>query len=204
MPVPIAATKKTPARTFEHDEFIRDDTTAERLAALPAQSGTTQMTAGNSSPLTDGASAIVIASGEKAAELAVEPLARVVSSAVYGIDPLIMGLAPAFAIPMALKRAGLTPDQIDVWEIHEAFSAQALGVVRELSNQLDGFTIPDALLTPNGGAVATGHPFGASGTRYVLTVATELRERDARYGVIGVCIGSGQGIALVLENPRAR
>ncbi|MCU1701651.1 MAG: acetyl-CoA C-acyltransferase [Mycobacterium sp.] len=204
MRVPIAATKKTPARTFEHDEFIRDDTTAERLAALPAQSGTTQMTAGNSSPLTDGASAVVIASGEKAAELGVEPLARVVSSAVYGIDPLIMGLAPAFAIPMALKRAGLTPDQIDVWEIHEAFSAQALGVVRELSNQLDGFNIPDALLTPNGGAVATGHPFGASGTRYVLTVATELRERNARYGVIGVCIGSGQGIALVLENPQAR
>jgi 3-oxo-5,6-didehydrosuberyl-CoA/3-oxoadipyl-CoA thiolase len=204
MPVPIAATKKTPARTFEHDEFIRDDTTAEGLAALPAQSGTTQMTAGNSSPLTDGASAIVIASGEKAAELGVEPLARVVSSAVYGIDPLIMGLAPAFAIPVALKRAGLTPDQIDVWEIHEAFSAQALGVMRELSNQLDGFTIPDALLTPNGGAVATGHPFGASGTRYVLTVATELRERNARYGVIGVCIGSGQGIALVLENPQAR
>ncbi|MCW2557135.1 MAG: acetyl-CoA C-acyltransferase [Mycobacterium sp.] len=204
MPVPIAATKKTPARTFEHDEFIRDDTTAERLAALPAQSGTTQMTAGNSSPLTDGASAILIASGEKAAELGVEPLARVVSSAVYGIDPLIMGLAPAFAIPMALKRAGLTPDQVDVWEIHEAFSAQALGVVRELSHQLDGFTIPDDKLTPNGGAVATGHPFGASGTRYVLTVATELRERNARYGVIGVCIGSGQGIALVLENPQAR
>jgi 3-oxo-5,6-didehydrosuberyl-CoA/3-oxoadipyl-CoA thiolase len=203
MPVPIAATKKTPARTFEHDEFIRDDTTAERLAALPAQSGTTQMTAGNSSPLTDGASAVVIASGEKAAELGVEPLARVVSSAVYGIDPLIMGLAPAFAIPMALKRAGLTPDQVDVWEVHEAFSAQALGVVRELSNQLGGFAIPDALLSPNGGAVATGHPFGASGTRYVLTVATELRERNARYGVIGVCIGSGQGIALVLENPQA-
>jgi 3-oxo-5,6-didehydrosuberyl-CoA/3-oxoadipyl-CoA thiolase len=203
MPVPIAATKKTPARTFEHDEFIRDDTTAEGLAALPAQSGTTQMTAGNSSPLTDGASAIVIASGEKAAELGVEPLARVVSSAVYGIDPLIMGLAPAYAIPMALNRAGLTPDQVDVWEIHEAFSAQALGVVRELSNQLDGFAIPDDKLTPNGGAVATGHPFGASGTRYVLTVATELRERNARYGVVGVCIGSGQGIALVLENPQA-
>jgi 3-oxo-5,6-didehydrosuberyl-CoA/3-oxoadipyl-CoA thiolase len=203
MPVPIAATKKTPARSFEQDEFIREDTTAERLAALPAQSGTTQMTAGNSSPLTDGASAVLIASGEKAAELGVEPLARVVSSAVYGIDPLIMGLAPAFAIPMALKRAGLTPEQIDIWEIHEAFSAQALGVIRELSNQLDGFTIPDEKLTPNGGAVATGHPFGASGTRYVLTVATELRERNARYGVIGVCIGSGQGIALVLENPQA-
>jgi 3-oxo-5,6-didehydrosuberyl-CoA/3-oxoadipyl-CoA thiolase len=204
MPVSIPATKTTPARVFEHDEFIRDDTTAERLAALPVQSGTTQMTAGNSSPLTDGASAVVIASGEKAAELGIEPLARVVSSAVYALDPLVMGLAPAWAIPLALKRAGLEPQQVDVWEIHEAFSAQALGVLRELTNQLDGFIVPDDKLTPNGGAVATGHPFGASGTRYVLTLATELRERNARYGVIGVCIGSGQGVALVLENPQAR
>jgi acetyl-CoA acetyltransferase family protein len=203
MPVQIAATKKTPARTFEHDEFIRDETTAEQLAALSAQPGTKQMTAANSTPLTDGASAVVLASGERAAELGVEPLARVVSSAVYGIDPLIMGMAPAYAIPMAIKRAGLTPEQIDVWEVHEAFSAQALGVLRELPKQLGGFTIPDEKLTPNGGSVAIGHPFGATGTRYVLTLATELCERNARYGVIGVCIGSGQGVALVLENPRA-
>jgi acetyl-CoA acetyltransferase family protein len=204
MPVQIPATKKTPARTFEHDEFIRDDTTAEQLAALPVQPPTTQMTAANSTPLTDGASAIVLASGERAAELGVAPLARVVSSAVYGIDPLIMGMAPAYALPMAIKRAGLTPEQIDVWEVHEAFSAQALGVLRELPNQLGGFTIPDEKLTPNGGAVAIGHPFGATGTRYVLTLATELRERNARYGAVGVCIGSGQGVALVLENPEAR
>jgi acetyl-CoA acetyltransferase family protein len=204
MPVEIAATRKTPARTFEHDEFIRDDTTAEQLAALPVQPGTTQMTAANSTPLTDGASAIVLASGERAAELDADPLARVVSSAVYGIDPLIMGMAPAYAIPLAIKRAGLTPEQIDVWEVHEAFSAQALGVLRELPNQLGGFAVPDDKLNPNGGAVAIGHPFGASGTRYVLTLATELRERNARYGVLGVCIGSGQGVALVLENPQAR
>ena len=203
LPVTIAATKKAPDRLFEHDEFIRDDVTAERLAALPAQPGTTDMTAANSTPLTDGASAIVLASGEKAAELGMEPLARVVSSAVYGIDPLIMGLAPAWAIPLAIHRAALTPEQIDVWEVHEAFSAQALGVLRELPNQLDGFTVPDDKLTPNGGAVAIGHPFGATGTRYVLTLAIELRERHARYGVIGVCIGSGQGVAIVLENPNA-
>jgi len=203
MSVPIPATKKTPARLAEHDEFIRDDTTAETLAALPVQPGTTQMTAANSTPLTDGASAVVVASGEKAAELGVKPLARVVSSAVYGIDPLVMGLAPAWAIPMAIRRAGLTPQQIDIWEVHEAFSAQALGVLRELPNQLDGFVIPDDKLTPNGGAVAIGHPFGATGTRYVLTLATELHERGARYGVIGVCIGSGQGVAVVLENPSA-
>src|SRR6201994_2229249 len=108
MPVHIPATKKTPEKTLEHDEFIRDDTTAEALAALPAQPGTTQMTAANSTPLTDGASAIVLASGERASELGVEPLARVVSSAVYALDPLVMGLAPAWAIPMAIRGAGLT------------------------------------------------------------------------------------------------
>ena len=203
MPVQIAATKKSPARTFEHDEFIRDETTAEQLAKLPAQPGTTQMTAANSTPLTDGASAIVLASGERAAELGVTPLARVVSSAVYALDPIIMGLAPAWAMPLAVKRAGLTPEQIDIWEVHEAFSAQALGVLRELPNQLGGFTVPDDKLTPNGGAVAIGHPFGATGTRYVLTLATELAERNARYGVIGVCVGSGQGVAIVLENLNA-
>src|SRR5580693_1263283 len=203
MPVTIQPTKRTPARLAEHDEFIRDDTTAEVLAALPTQPGTTQMTAANSSPLSDGASAVVIASGERASELGVEPLARVVSSAVYGIDPLIMGVAPAWAIPAAIRRAGLIPEQIDVWEVHEAFSAQALGVLRELPNQLGGFTVPDDKLNLNGGAVAIGHPFGASGTRYVLTLATELRERNVRYGAAGVCIGSGQGVAVVLENPNA-
>ena len=203
MPVEIPATKKTPGRTVEHDEFIRDDTTAEQLAALPVQPGTTQMTAANSTPLTDGASAIVLASGERAAELGVEPLARVLSSAVYALDPLIMELAPAWALPLAIKRAGLTPQQIDVWEVHEAFSAQALGVLRELPNQLGGFTIPDDRLTPNGGAVAIGHPFGATGTRYVLTLATELAQRNARYGAVGVCVGSGLGVAVVLENPNA-
>src|SRR6201991_1626575 len=203
MPVTIPATRKTPEIRFEHDEFIRDDTTAESLAKLPAQPGTTQMTAANSTPLTDGASAIVLASGERAAELGVKPLARVVSSAVYALDPTIMGLAPAWAMPLAIKRAGLTPEQIDIWEVHEAFSAQALGVLRELPNQLGGFTIPDDKLTPNGGAVAIGHPFGATGTRYVLTLATELAQRNARYGAVGVCVGSGQGVAVVLENPNA-
>ena len=98
---------------------------------------------------------------------------------------------------------GSSPADIDVWEVHEAFAAQALGVLRELSVQLDGFEVPDDRLNPNGGAVAIGHPFGASGTRYVLTLATELRLRKARYGVLGVCVGSGQGVALVLENTDA-
>jgi 3-oxo-5,6-didehydrosuberyl-CoA/3-oxoadipyl-CoA thiolase len=129
-------------------------------------------------------------------------MARVVSSATYALDPLVMGLAPAWALPLALQRAGLRPEQIDIWEVHEAFSAQALGVLRELPKQLDGFTIPDDKLSPNGGAVAIGHPFGATGGRYVITLATELRQREARYGAVGVCIGSGQGVALILENPR--
>jgi 3-oxo-5,6-didehydrosuberyl-CoA/3-oxoadipyl-CoA thiolase len=111
-----------------------------------------------------------------------------------------MGIAPAWAITEAIKRAGLTPQDIDVWEVHEAFAAQALRVLRELPNQLDGFEVPDEKLNHNGGAVAIGHPFGSSGTRYVLTLATELRQRGERYGVLGVCVGSGQGVALVLEN----
>ena len=201
-PVEIAATRKQPARTFEHDEHIRE-TSAEQLAALPAQPNTTQMTAGNSSPLSDGASAVVIASGPAAEELGVQPLARVLASATHALDPQYMGIAPAFAIAEALRRAGLAPADIDVWEVHEAFSAQALGVLRELPRRLDGFEVPDERLNPNGGAVAIGHPFGSSGTRYVLTLATELSLRGVRYGVLGVCVGSGQGVALVLENPRA-
>jgi acetyl-CoA acetyltransferase family protein len=201
-PVEIPGARKQPGWTFEHDEGIRSDTTAEALARLAPQPGTTQMTAGNSAPLNDGASAVVLASAEAAQELGVEPLARVVASATYALDPQIMGIAPAWAIPKAIQRAGLTPQDIDVWEVHEAFSAQALGVLRELPNQLDGFTVSDEKLNPNGGAVAIGHPFGSSGTRYVLTLATELAERNARYGVLGVCVGSGQGVALVLENAR--
>jgi acetyl-CoA acetyltransferase family protein len=199
-PVEIPASKRTPGRIFEHDETIRGDTTAEQLAALPPQPNTTQMTAGNSSPLSDGASAVVLASGEAARSLGITPMARVVASATYALDPQFMGIAPAFAIAKALERAHLAPTEIDVWEVHEAFAAQALGVLRELTNQLDGFVVPDDRLNPNGGAVAIGHPFGSSGTRYVLTLATELSLRHLRYGVLGVCVGSGQGVALVLES----
>ena len=189
---------------FEHDELIRGDTSAQQLAKLPPQPNTTQMTAGNSSALSDGASAVVLASGIAAEALGIEPLARVVASATYALDPQFMGIAPAFAIANALRRAKLEPQDIDVWEVHEAFAAQALGVLRELPVQLDGFEVPDERLNPNGGAVAIGHPFGSSGTRYVLTLATELHLRDVRYGVLGVCVGSGQGVAMVLENPRTK
>jgi acetyl-CoA acetyltransferase family protein len=199
-PVQVPGARKQPPWTFEHDEIIRGDTTAEKLAALPPQPNMTQMTAGNSSPLSDGASSVVLASAAAAKQLGIDPLARVVSSATHALDPQVMGIAPAFAIPKALARAGLSPSDIDVWEVHEAFSAQALGVLRELPRQLDGFEVPDERLNPNGGAVAIGHPFGSSGARYVLTLAIELQRRKARYGVLGVCVGSGQGVALVLEN----
>jgi acetyl-CoA acetyltransferase family protein len=202
-PVEIPGTRRQPGRTFEHDESIRGESTAEGLAKLPPQPNTTQMTAGNSSPLSDGSSAVVMASAEAARELGVEPLAKVLASATHALDPQVMGIAPAFAIPQALRRAGVAPGDVDVWEVHEAFAAQALGVLRELPRQLDGFEVPDERLNPNGGAVAIGHPFGSSGTRYVLTLATELRRRQVRYGVLGVCVGSGQGVALVLENPQA-
>ncbi|HTU38413.1 MAG TPA: thiolase family protein [Acidimicrobiales bacterium] len=202
-PVEIAGRRGEPARLFEHDEFIRPDTTAEKLAALPPQPNTTEMTAGNSSGLSDGASAVVLASAADAAAFGATPLAKVVTSATCALDPRYMGIAPAFAITAALRRAGLQPEEIGVWEVHEAFSAQALGVLRELSNQLNGFDVPDERLNPNGGAVAIGHPFGSSGTRYLLTLAIELGLRGERYGVTGVCVGSGQGVAVVLENPAA-
>ena len=201
-PIEVPGTRKEPSRVFEHDELIRGDTSAQQLAKLPPQPNTTQMTAGNSSALSDGASAVVLANGIAAEALGIEPMARVVASATYALDPQFMGIAPAFAIANALRRAKLEPQDIDVWEVHEAFAAQALGVLRELPLQLDGFEVPDERLNPNGGAVAIGHPFGSSGTRYVLTLATELHLRDVRYGVLGVCVGSGQGVALVLENPR--
>ena len=199
-PVEIPATKGNPAWTFENDEGIRADTTAEKLAQLPPQPGTTQMTAGNSSPLNDGASAILMGTAEAAESLGITPLARVVSSATYALDPRYMGIAPAFAMVNALRRAHLEPTDIDVWEVHEAFSAQALGVLRELTTQLDGFEVPDDRLNPNGGAVAIGHPFGASGTRYVLSLSIDLRVHTGHYGILGVCVGSGQGVALVIES----
>jgi acetyl-CoA acetyltransferase family protein len=197
VPIDVPADHHT-TRRFEHDEFIRSDSSLEALAALPPQPNTTTMTAGNSSPLSDGASAVVLASERRAAELGLSPQARILASATVAVDPTIMGIAPAYAIPKALARAGLPPDQIDVYEIHEAFAAQVLAVLREFPKQT-GYAIPDERLNPNGGAVALGHPFGDSGTRLLLSLATELAETGKRYGVIGVCVGSGQGVAMVLE-----
>jgi acetyl-CoA acetyltransferase family protein len=198
-PVDVPAAKRgDPPRSFEYDEGIRDDTTLEQLAALPAQPNTEQMTAGNASPLSDGASAVVLASRGHAEQLGLKPLATVRSAVTVAVDPTIMGIAPAYAIPAAIERAGLEPEDIEIYEIHEAFAAQVLAVLREFRKQT-GWVIPDDRLNPNGGAVALGHPFGDSGTRCVLTLTTELNERRLRYGAIGICVGSGQGVALILE-----
>jgi acetyl-CoA acetyltransferase family protein len=180
------------------DESIRGDTSLEQLAKLPPQPGTKDMTAGNSSPLSDGASAVVLAGATQVESLGVQPLARVLGAATVAVDPLIMGIAPAYAMPIAVERSGLRVEDVDVYEIHEAFAAQALAVRKEFATRT-GFDLPDERVTPNGGAVAIGHPFGATGTRYLLSLAHQLRATGARYGCVGVCVGSGQGVALVIE-----
>ena len=154
----------------------RHDRREPRQTRAPAQHDTDD--GGELLRLNDGASAIVIAS-ERPLESWRRSDGQVVSSATHALDPQYMGIAPALAIVKALGRAGLSPADIDMWEVHEAFAAQALGVLRELAEQLDGFEVPDDRLNPNGGAVAIGHPSGRPGTRYVLTLATELRLRGS-------------------------
>jgi acetyl-CoA acetyltransferase family protein len=197
IPVMVPQKKGDPL-SFEVDEHPRGDTTADKLAKLaPVFKKGGTVTAGNSSGLNDGAAALLVMSGEKARGMGLKPLARVVSSAVCGVDPRIMGIAPAYAIPKALKRAGLRFEQMDVVECNEAFAAQTLAVVKELENQ--GMKADMERLNPNGGAVALGHPNGMSGARLTLTLIRELHKRNGRYGVASLCIGGGQGIAAVFE-----
>ncbi len=175
------------------DEGPRGDTTAERLAGLRTifrEDGT--VTAGNASPINDGAACVVVASAEGAERIGRAPLARVVASAAAGVDPAVMGLGPIPASRKALERAGLTVADLDLVELNEAFSAQALACVRELG-------IPEERLNVNGGAIALGHPLGASGARLVGTLTHELRARGGRYGLATLCIGVGQGLATVIE-----
>ena len=183
--------------TVHADEGPRPDTTLERLAKLRPvfrEGGT--VTAGNSSQINDGAACVVVATDEKAAELGREPLARIVASGAAGVDPAIMGIGPVPAVRKALERAGLGIDDIDLVELNEAFAAQVLASMRELG-------IAHEKLNVNGGAIALGHPLGCSGARLIGTLAWELRRRGARYGVATMCIGVGQGLATVIENPAA-
>jgi acetyl-CoA acetyltransferase family protein len=181
----------------ESDEGPRPDTSLEKLGKLrPVFRKGGTVTAGNASTLNDGAACLVLASERKAAELAAEPLARVVSVGVAGVDPAVMGMGPVRAIPRALEAAGLALDDIDLIEINEAFASQVLACARELG-------IDEERLNVNGGAIALGHPLGCSGARLLTTLAWELRRRGARFGIASLCVGVGQGVATVIENPGA-
>ena len=194
VPVPIPQRKDAPA-VFERDEQPRPETTLEALAKLKGvvrPEGT--VTAGNASGVNDGACALLLASAAAAGRHGLTPRARVVAMAAAGVAPRIMGFGPAPAIRKVLARAGLRLDRMDVIELNEAFAAQALAVTRDLG-------LPDdaAHVNPNGGAIAIGHPLGASGARLVTTALNQLERSGGRYGLCAMCIGVGQGIALVIE-----
>jgi acetyl-CoA C-acetyltransferase len=195
VPVDIPAKKGETIR-FDTDEHPRGDTTAQKLAGLKAafkkDAGT--VTAGNASGINDGAAAVVVMSEQKAKDLRLTPLARIRAWASAGVDPSIMGMGPWPASEKALARAGLRKEEIDLWELNEAFAAQSLGVLRELR-------IPKNRVNVNGGAIALGHPIGASGCRVLVTLLHAMQDRDARLGVASLCIGGGQGIAMVVERP---
>jgi 3-oxoadipyl-CoA thiolase len=179
----------------ERDEGPRPDTSLEKLARLrPAFRDGGTVTAGNASTLNDGAACVVLASERLANELGAEPLGRVVAIGVAGVDPAYMGMGPAKAVPGALEAAGLKIDDIDLIEVNEAFASQVLACVRELG-------IDEERLNVNGGAIALGHPLGCSGARLMTTLTWEMRRRKARYGLATLCVGVGQGVATVVENP---
>ena len=188
-----ATTMKTSFVDFAVDELVRPDTTVEKLATLPpAFKMKGSVTAGNASPFSDGAAAVVMMSGEKAKEVGAKPLARFIAFATSGIAPEIMGVGPIVAVPKVLKIAGLKIEDIDLFELNEAFAAQALAVVRELK-------IPTEKLNVNGGAIALGHPLGCSGAKLSVQIIHELRRRGGRYGMVTMCIGGGQGAAGIIE-----
>ena len=196
VPVQIPQKKGAP-KCVDMDEFLRPDTTPEILATLkPAfrTDGGGSVTAGNSSGLNDGAAALLVASEAGVKELGTTPLARIVASAVAGVEPRIMGMGPVPSTRQALARARLTLDQMDVIELNEAFAAQSLACLRELEVADD-----DPRVNPNGGAIALGHPLGMSGARLLLTAARELEARGGRYALCTMCIGVGQGMATILE-----
>ncbi|MEW6276278.1 MAG: thiolase family protein [Bacillota bacterium] len=199
--VPLTVTEKfwqdgkivTNSFVFDTDEGVRPDTSLEALASLkPAFKTGGTVTAGNSSQTSDGAACLVLMSRRKAESLGLKPLAVFRAYAVGGCPPEIMGMGPTVAIPKALKLAGLTQDQIDLFELNEAFAAQALACVKVLD--LDA-----AKVNPNGGAIALGHPLGCTGAKLTTTLLYEMQRRQARYGVVSMCIGGGMGAAAVFE-----
>lgn len=193
-PVSIAQKKGEPTIVAK-DEFLKPTTTTEKLAQLkPAFTKTGTVTAGNAAGLNDGAAALYLLSGEAVKTYNVTPKARIVSSAVTGVEPRIMGIGPVSATNLALAKAGLTLDDIDIIELNEAFAAQSLACIRQL-----GMADDDPRINPNGGAIALGHPLGMSGTRIVYSAALELQKQQKRYALATMCIGLGQGYAVIIE-----
>lgn len=191
LPVEVALKKSTTVVTA--DESIRHDISMEKLGKLkPAFKKDGMVTAGNSCPWSDGASALVLMSDERAKALNVTPMGTVRSFAVAGLAPSLMGLGPVYAVPKALQRAGITTKDLDWVELNEAFAAQAIPCIRELK-------LPEEKVNPYGGAIALGHPLGATGAILTTKAAYALRENDLRFGLISMCIGGGQGAALVIE-----
>jgi acetyl-CoA C-acetyltransferase len=194
LPVAVLGAKKGATATIDQDEHPRPNTTLERLAELKALNDGGVVTAGNASGINDGAAALIVgtkAAGEKAGA---KPLARIVSAAVAGVPPRVMGLGPVPASQKALERAGLGLKDMDVIELNEAFASQVLGCLK-----LMGIAFDDARINPNGGAIAIGHPLGASGARLALTAIRQLHRSGGRYALVTMCIGVGQGIACILE-----
>jgi acetyl-CoA C-acetyltransferase len=191
--LPFEIVSKKGTTVFVADEFIKHGTTVESLAALrPAFSKDGTVTAGNASGLNDGAAAVVMMSAKKASELGLKPLARIKAYSSAGIDPKIMGMGPVPASQLCLKKAGWTPQDLDLMEINEAFAAQAIGVNKQMGWDT-------AKINVNGGAIAIGHPIGASGCRILVTLLHEMIRRDAKRGLASLCIGGGMGVALAVE-----
>ncbi|MGE5508856.1 MAG: thiolase family protein [Chitinophagales bacterium] len=192
--LPIEVPSGKTVNTVDTDEHVRPDSSLEKLAKLkPAFKPDGTVTAGNSSGINDGAAAVVVMSAEKAKALGLQPKLRVVAQALAGVEPEIMGFAPAPAVRRLLAKAKLTLDEIDVIELNEAFASQSLAVMRDL--KLD----PEKT-NPNGGAIALGHPIGATGAILTVKLMHELARRGGRYGIVTMCIGGGQGIATLFEN----
>ncbi len=185
--------KKTREWTVSQDEGPRKDTSAEGLAKLkPVFAAGGSVTAGNSSQTSDGAAFVVVMSERLVNELNLQPVARMVSYATAGVEPKIMGIGPVAAIPIALKKAGLKQDDIDLIELNEAFAAQSLAVIQELG-------LDPAKINPNGGAIALGHALGSTGARLSVQLLNEMRRRDQKYGMVSACVGGGQGVAGIFE-----
>ncbi|MGB8452162.1 MAG: acetyl-CoA C-acetyltransferase [Anaerocolumna sp.] len=192
--VPVTVYKKKEEICFSEDEHVKADTTTEKLSGLRTvfkQDGT--VTAGNASPISDGAAAMLVVSEDKCREYDLKPLAYIKGYSLVGVDPAYMGIGPVKAVSSLLKKQGISLDEIDLFEINEAFAAQALAVYKELGVNAEKVNV-------NGGAIAIGHPVGASGARILVTLVHEMKERSSHYGIASLCIGGGMGIAMLVEN----